>query len=139
MTEKDIEEFMCKVFPQCKPMSDQEKQEADKRLPQKGYKNMPFPNIIHNREFLNIEVDTLLSFEHQFFITLDRANKEMYHAEYLMGTIYHESTARLVKVSATLATLLEKHFSIVLNEYGIEVENLDETVISTKDGKYDYE
>jgi len=139
MTEKDIEELMCKVFPQCKPMSDQEKEEADNRLLTKGYKNMPFPNIIHNREFLNIEVDTFLSIEGQFYITLDRENKEMNHADYLMGTIYHETTARLVKVSATLATLLEEHFHIVLNEYGIEVESLDETVISLKDGKYDYE
>ena len=139
MTEEDIEALMCKIFPECKPMSAQEKEEVDKKLPQKGYKNMPFPNIIHNREFLNIEVDTLLSIENQFYITLDRANKEIYHAEYLMGTIYHGTTARLVKVSQTLATLLEEHFHIVLNDYGIEVKSLDAIVISLKNGEYDYE
>lgn len=139
MTEEDIEELMCKVFPQCKPMSDQEKEEADKRLPTKGYKNMPFPNIIHNREFLNIEVDTFLSIENQFYITLDRENKEINHADYLMRIIYHETTARLIKVSVTLGTQLEEHFKIVLNEYSIEVMSLDETTISLKDGRYDYE
>ena len=139
MSEEDLEAFMCALFPQCKPMSKDEKDAADKRVAKRGYKNMPFPNIIQNREFLDIEIDILLSFESQFFIMLDRANKEIYHAEYVMGTIYHETTALLLKVSEELAKTLEEHFSISLEEYDIEVVKSENVVISMKDGEYDYD
>lgn len=139
MSEEDLEAFMCALFPQCKPMSKDEKDAADRRVAQRGYKNMPFPNIIHNREFLDIEVDILLSFENQYCIMLDRANKEIYHMEYIMGTIYYETTALLLKVSEELAKTLEEHFSISLEEYDIEVVKSEDVIISMKDGEYDYE
>jgi len=121
-----------------KQAKEQQKAESEKRIAQMGYKDMLCPNIIHNREFLNIETDTLLSYEHQFYIMCDRANKEMFHADYIMGTIYHSTTARLVKVSEKLAEILQRHFSIVLEEYGISMMTLKdlETVCIERGNEY---
>jgi len=116
-----------------KESREQQKAETDKRVSQMGYKNMLCPNIIYNREFLDIERDTLLSFEYNSYIMCDRVNKEMFHAEYLMGTIYHTTTALLIKVSEKFAAILQKHFNIVLEEYGLTVISSEE-LVALRDG-----